>query len=82
MRARGWCSFNEAGALTPRKVRVWRRRLRRLRCFNEAGALTPRKGRRNRTGWKFTFSFNEAGALTPRKVLYLSLAPGAPPTLQ
>ena len=62
-------SFNEAGALTPRKGAWHGADAGNRRRFNEAGALTPRKDAGSLpVSIQDSDSFNEAGALTPRKV--------------
>ena len=39
----GWCCFNEAGAMEPRKCRTSRPESPNPPGFNEAGAMEPRK---------------------------------------
>ena len=46
-------NFNEAGAITPRKVAVSCRLGVASSYFNEAGAITPRKGQ---TVWNLVFN--------------------------
>ena len=62
-------SFNEAGALLPRKMLCVARKKRAPLRFNEAGALLPRKiGAPVSQRLDCSASFNEAGALLPRKI--------------
>ena len=62
-------SFNEAGAIEPRKHAMCLHPLvQRIWCFNEAGAIEPRK-HRHTTAARYSAGkcFNEAGAIEPRK---------------
>ena len=62
-------SFNEAGAVMPRKA--WRStcsHTRRRERFNEAGAVMPRKEVALAAAGAARLGFNEAGAVMPRKV--------------
>ena len=60
-------SFNEAGAIEPRKPRGVTGSNRTTSSFNEAGAIEPRKRWPAAVLRRLHDSFNEAGAIEPRK---------------
>ena len=62
-------TFNEAGAVKPRKRKGSGISLAKARAFNEAGAVKPRKrGLRAIGSLHVPAPFNEAGAVKPRKL--------------
>ena len=62
-------SFNEAGAVKPRKLISNRTPNIRINSFNEAGAVKPRKPAEAVHEIETIIEcFNEAGAVKPRKL--------------
>ena len=69
-------SFNEAGAVMPRKLWINMIARQSRRSFNEAGAVMPRKPRFPSGKFPPKRCFNEAGAVMPRKLRQLEVRQG------